>query len=64
MKVKILRSNLIELLPESDSDFALLHLWSEQHDIKIASSTYQNSQTTELRIGFQSNPPKKQLSSD
>jgi len=54
MKVKILEALKIELVPETDADFALLNLWSEKHQAKIAGSVCENSETTKLLIDFKS----------
>lgn len=53
MKVEIVKSDLIKLIPETDADSALLYLWTDsQHRPRIASHEYENSKTTALTIEF------------
>jgi hypothetical protein len=42
----------IQLIAETDADFALLNEWSTANNIKLASSTYQDLKTTDLLIEF------------
>lgn len=58
MDVKVIKHNLIELIPTTDADKALLGLWSEQ-TARIASSTFANSETTGVCIQFSAIPPNK-----
>lgn len=51
MKANVVKSNLIELVPENDSDAALLALWSERV-ARVASSKYSNGETLAVLIEF------------
>ena len=51
MKVQILHSDLIELIPESDADSALISLWSNQQ-ARTVSSRHENGRISDLLIEF------------
>ncbi len=53
MKIKILKHNLIELLPQTDVDAALIELWSTG-EARLSGSTYNNEGITGVRVEFKS----------
>ncbi len=51
MKVEIRKHDLIKLIPESDSDYALIGLWKDKQP-HIAGTGYKDGSYFELSIGF------------
>jgi len=52
MKIKVLKVDLIKLIPENDSDYSLLARWSTGMSCHVASSTYSEKQTHSIEIEF------------